>query len=96
MRNILHVRNILHLRWVLCRWQAHANELPLLYLATWVRLRCQLELELGKQASGREKLEALRQAVRFGIPGFAVDKLEMDKAGKLKFESTVGKALQAL
>ena len=64
VRNILHVLNILHLRWVLCRWQAHANELPLLYLATWVRLRGQLELELGKQASGREKLEALRQAVR--------------------------------
>ena len=72
MRNILHVLNILHLRWVLCRWQAHANELPLLYLATWVRLRGQLELELGKQASGREKLEALRQAVRFGMPGFAL------------------------
>ena len=72
VRNILHVLNILHLRWVLCRWQAHANELPLLYLATWVRLRDQLELELGKQTSGREKLEALRQAVRFGMPGFAL------------------------
>ena len=53
-------------------WQAHANELPLLYLATWVRLRDLLERELGKQASGREKLEALRQAVRWGVPGFAL------------------------
>jgi len=53
-------------------WQAHANELPLLYLATWARLRDLLERELGKQASGREKLEALRQAVRWGVPGFAL------------------------
>ena len=51
-------------------WQAHANELPLLYLATWARLRHLLERELGEQASGREKLEALGQAVRWGMPGF--------------------------
>ena len=49
-------------------WQAHANELPLLYFAPWLRLRDLLERELGKQASGREKLEALRMAVGWGMP----------------------------
>ena len=57
-------------------WQAHANELPLLYLATFKQLRLLLERELGEHASGRERLEALQQVVR-GMPGFVLARGDM-------------------